>query len=200
MRIGRSRNNEKMKKRAAMGLICLLALAGFIWAIVSTEWWKTRRQFAAIAAEVASSPKLVLYEGLPHERIDPDDFRSALKTKPTIKIQKHFFYERPLDVPPEAVAALRSLCADADSFRPWRDGKLCMGFHPDFALQWTKGDSTVSFLICFGCWEMQIVSPQGRLMMDLSDHKAFLRILKPLRRERPVANYDGLLDPPSRTH
>ena len=154
------RNKEMMKRRAAMGLICLLALAALVWAIVSTEWWKTRRQFAAIAAEVASSPKLVLYEGLPHERIDREGFRSALHTKPTIKIQKHFFFENPLEVPPEAVASLRSLCAATDSFRPWSPNKKCMGFHPDFALQWTKGDSTVSCLICFGCLEMQIDSPR----------------------------------------
>jgi hypothetical protein len=189
-----------MKRRAATGLVCLLALATFVWAIVSTEWWKTRRHFASIAAEVASSPKLVLYEGLPHERADRESFLSALQTKPTIKIQEHFFYEHPLEAPPEAIASLRSLCAAADSFRPWRPGKLCMGFHPDFALQWTKGDSIVSFLICFGCLEMQIDSPRGRLMMDLNDHKSFLRILKPLRRERPVADYDGLLNPPPRTH
>ena len=185
-----------MNRRAATGLICLLALAGFVWAIVSTEWWKTRRHFAAVSAEVASSPELLLYEGLPHKKVDGDDFRSEVHTKPTIKIQKHFFYEQPLDVPPEAVASLRALCAAADSFRSWSPGKECMGFHPDFALQWSNSDSTVWFLICFGCFEMQIDSPRGRLMMDLTDHKAFLRILKPLRRERPVAGYDVLLGPP----
>ena len=57
--------------------------------VTSSEWWKTRRRLAAIAAEVAASLKVVLYEGLPHKRIDRvDGFRATLKTKPTIKIQE----------------------------------------------------------------------------------------------------------------
>ena len=125
-----------------------------------------------------------------------ESYLSELATKRTIQIQDYPFYEHPLDVPPDGVSALRSLCANADNFRTWTDAKLCGPFHPDFAMQWIKADSTVSFLISFGCYEMQIDSPRGRLLVDLHDHKSFIRALKPFRRERPVAAYDVLLGPP----
>ncbi len=137
-------------------------------------------QFAPISDEIKLAPSLTVYEGLPRNRAK---LKTELATKKTIRRDEYYtFYARPWRVGGSDAESLRRLSTSADSFEPHRE-KLCDGFHPDYCLVWTDGNTTCEVLICFGCAEVRFYSPQRELHVDLRGeaYEQFTTILKAYR-------------------
>ncbi len=77
----------------------------------------------------------------------------------------------PLEPTPSSWADLSKAFLDADGFEAWTAEKLCGGFHPDWAVVWTTPEGPLEVLVCFGCDEVKVFSPRGRLRLDFGKEK-----------------------------
>jgi hypothetical protein len=148
---------------------------------------KDLEQFTPISEGIRRASALTLYEGLPHQSWDAEQLKKELAAKKTIQLHAFPFYEAPLALAAEEVAALSKLSSAADSYWSYAGPKKCGGFHPDYCLSWKDGDATWQLLICFGCHEMKLYGPKAELIADLREDafRAFEAILKKHRDQRP---------------
>ena len=144
-------------------------------------------QFTPISEGIRRASSLTLYEGLPHQMWEADQFKKELATKKTIRIHDFPFYERPLVLAADEIEPLRRLSAAGSSYTTYGGPKLCGGYHPDYCLTWKDGEATYQLLICFGCHEMKLYGPKSELIVDIGDDafKAFAAALKKHRDQRP---------------
>lgn len=119
---------------------------------------------------------IVVYEGLPHDGWEVELYQSERKNKKTRKIHGYYFYEQALDFAEEDKALIRSLNTVEPLFVEWGGMKLCGGYHPDYAIEWQAKQGPYFALICFGCHEVKLFSPKGRLYCDIPD--ATVKVLK----------------------
>jgi hypothetical protein len=145
------------------------------------------KQFNLLSEVINRATEFTLYEGLPHQRLERRQLQIELDTMKTVRLQGYPFYEQTLEVSDEVVKLLRQLCISASSFETNKGPKRCGGFHPDYCLVWKDGDTTCRLLICFGCREMKLHSPDLELLVDVQPdaYKKFGDLLKPLRNQRP---------------
>jgi len=148
---------------------------------------KDRSEFSPISKGISRASSLLLYEGLPHQFWEADQFKKELAAKKTLLFHEFPFYERPLSVTPVDVETLRRLSAAANSFSSCRGAKACGGYHPDYCLIWKDGATTYELFICFGCHEMELYGPQQDFLADIRPDAftQFETTLKKYRDQRP---------------
>jgi hypothetical protein len=137
--------------------------------------------FVPLAEGMARAKSLVVYAGLPHPTKERDRFQQALASSKTIRIDKFAFHQKPLALAAEDVEPLRRLSTAATSYGPYRVGKMCGGFHPDYCLVWKDGDTVYQLLLGFGCGgEATLHGPKAKFNADLHKEasQAFGAILK----------------------
>jgi hypothetical protein len=131
----------------------------------------------------------VIYEGLPHQNWESEQFKSEKRSKPTIELHGYYFYKEPVDLSREDEAMLQSLIVTTPPFKRLRPGiKQCGGYHPDFALQWhDAAGQTYDVLICFGCGEAKLYGPGIQLYCDAGgpSYKSLEEMLSKYRKNRP---------------
>jgi len=144
-------------------------------------------RFTPLAAGIRRASLLTVYEGLPHQRWESEELKKELATKKTIRLHGYPFYEKPLPIFSGDVEPLRRLCSAAESYRTYREMKLCGGYHPDYALVWKDGGVSYDLLVCLGCHEMKLFGPKMELLIDLRDGPAkhLEAILKQYHQQRP---------------
>jgi hypothetical protein len=143
--------------------------------------------FMPISQGVARASSLALYEGLPHQTFDTEQYRNEIATKKTVQLHDYPFYERTLAVSESDREELRRLSASAEAYFSFSGEKSCGGYHPDFCLVWTDGETRYELLICFGCKEMKLYGPMQSLRVDIRPDaaKRFKAILSQYRGQRP---------------
>jgi hypothetical protein len=143
--------------------------------------------FTPISKGIARASSLTLYEGLPHQTFDMDQYQNELATKKTVLLHEYPFYERTLAVGESDREELRRLSASAESYFSFSGEQSCGGYHPDFCLAWTDAGSRYELLICFGCQEMKLYGPTQSLRVDIRPDaaKGFRAILSQYRGQRP---------------
>jgi hypothetical protein len=143
--------------------------------------------FGPISKGIADATSLTLFEGLPHQVWDMDQYQNELATKKTVRLHEYPFYERTLAVGKSDQEGLRRLSASAESYSSFSGEKSCGGYHPDFCLAWTDAGSRYELLICFGCQEMKLYGPTQSLRLDIRPDaaKSFRAILSQYRGQRP---------------
>lgn len=108
---------------------------------------------------VADAEKMTLHEGLPHQMFESDLMESERRSKPVQELHGDWFYKEPLAPSAEDVKRLRQVLSEPATFQPFSGEKKCGGFHPDYAVEWQKGQSSYQALICFGCGEVKLFGP-----------------------------------------
>lgn len=140
------------------------------------------------AASAASPPRvqtITLLAGLPHPRFQHKLFQKEKAAKATTAIEGHLFYQGTRALSPADDRRLHQLVSDASSFKKWRPGKRCGGFHADYAASWSKSGRKRTVLICFGCHEALVIEGTKTTHFDL-ERKAYDQIkalLKPVRKD-----------------
>ena len=144
------------------------------------------KKFDDFAALVARSNSTKVYEGLPHNYWEPEQYESERKSKPTITIQDFDFYETPISTTPASLKQFQDLLTAKSSFEPFHGGKACGGFHPDWCATWTDGHDSYTIFLCFGCGEMKAFKDGKRIILcDMADKSQFESLLNPLHVNRP---------------
>jgi len=176
--------NELLAKQLL--LTVLLAIALGCSKSPEDELVSSFQNFDELAAAVnrVDSPKV--YEGLPNNYWEPEQYASERKSKPVITIQDFDFYEPAISATPESLSQLHDLLTSKSLFEPFRGGKACGGFHPDWCLTWIDGPHRYTIFLCFGCGEMRGFKDGKRIIVcDIPDKAPFESLLNPLHVNRP---------------
>jgi hypothetical protein len=139
--------------------------------------------------QLGKAERLELFEGLPHQNMEPDLFDRERARTQTIDFDGFSFYATPIDIDAETAAELRGLVTEASNYVAYTDDtlKACGGFHPDWLLAATIGNKTLRLHVCFGCEDFRIYA-DGRLVIwcEIADADRLANVLKPLRSRRPA--------------
>lgn len=139
-----------------------------------------------IRKAIAEANIVFVYEGLPHQMFERDLLAAESKRKDIEKIGSFRFYT-------PAVAAttpemLKRLLSSSSTIQVFGGEKLCGGFHPDFAVQWSSKDGSRFFaLICFGCHEVIYGDGKNEYRYDFEDEpfEMLKKELAPYSKKRP---------------
>lgn len=129
--------------------------------------------------------ELVVFEGLPHQKWEPDQLEAELNRSDITKIWNYPFYT------PSVAATnaydLKVLLGSQASIRPYGGGKLCGGYHPDFCVSWTVKSITYYVQVCFGCDEIVFYNGATHLKYDMADgiNEKLRSALKSYAKKRP---------------
>ena len=150
-----------------------------------------------ICKVIASSEMVRLFEGLPHQSFEKELLARELAANEIVHFADFPFYEGQMELQePEAMLLTESF-SQTSTYEPHVPGKLCGGFHPDFAAEWIHPSGTVRVLICFGCRECLLFTNNVRLKSDINN-EAYARLYESfsrLRKKRPeqINTFDPVL-------
>ncbi len=133
-----------------------------------------------------TSKTLTLSEGLPHPAKEAAAFAREEKRRDTLTLADFKFYKPDLKPDPARDQRLRQIIASPASLAMWTQ-KRCGGFHPDWSVNWRSGRKDIHALVCFGCKELMILSPEQQLRYNITP-AAFKKLqaeLVPLHAKRP---------------
>ncbi len=166
--------------RLSLGLLLAIALA-------LTAAWNTRlgadlrftgrAHIPSVDADFSRLPRVApgtgaklvqVLRGLPHPFQAPEEFRRELWNAPNRQVAGYRFHDKPARLAPETLATLAKHLTAPSSFLPYTGPKLCGGYHADFAAEFNETGETVQVLVCLGCHEAILVSPNGSLITDLA--------------------------------
>jgi hypothetical protein len=145
-------------------------LAGWLSFLCLTGCASDRRlsDVTGFLSAVALADEVLVYEGLPHQMWDRDLYRHELARSDLVRFHGYPFYAKPLAVTAEEKKALTAIAQRKDAHVPYGGAKLCGGYHPDYAIVWTRAGQQSGSLICFGCHEWKNFTPEGLLYEDMT--------------------------------
>lgn len=117
------------------------------------------KSYKPLAEIVAEADRVVLYEGLPHHTGEKELLQKELAEKKTFSVGPFSFYTEPMPISRNEAAELTEIFNDIDAFNDDPPGMTkCGPYHPDYAVEFSKGDESVFIEYCFGCGECKIYS------------------------------------------
>ena len=144
-------------------------------------------QVDVVCNAIAHSTGALLLEGLPHQGFERALLEAELRLRPVRAIGGFPFYVETLTLSPDDATCLRSSFSMKENLPPFTEGKLCGGFHPDFAIEWLGCKIPMHSLLCFGCAEVMFVESGSTLQTDWAQGE-WLRVYEVVRsypRNRP---------------
>jgi hypothetical protein len=135
-------------------------------------------RLADILSGIPGAGDLLLYEGLPSEFWEPELRQTALRETETTVLHGYTVYDDARLLPVEDARLLTALLSAKESFAPYRSGKSCGGFQPEFCVEWKADGAAIQALISLECGEAKLFGPKGELHCDLAP--AASQELKPL--------------------
>src|SRR6516164_563265 len=118
------------------------------------------RALKPLAKSISAAKLSCLREGLPHPFWEPDLLEGEKQSKKIIEIEGFLFYENRILPTKDDGKALSAVCIDSGSYRRFSGEKRCGGFHPDWCINFEKGEHIYRVLLCFGCNEVRIIGPK----------------------------------------
>jgi hypothetical protein len=137
---------------------------------------------------ISASKEVMLYEGLPSEFWEPQLREREVNRKKTIGLHGYRFYDDRLPLQGSDADQFTALFSDRRSFQRYRSQKACGGYHPDYCIEWKKGDASTRALICLECGEVKFFAAQSQLYCDLSREagQKLAQWLSSYRKNRPA--------------
>lgn len=157
--------------------------------IIATGCTRSFPEYEAFTAQLAGADEMILYEGLPHQDAEPDVLQAELARSDVVKMHDWPFYEEPLPLTVADAEMLMAILQDTDGFwkRPKDAATACTGFHPDYCIEWKKGEKKYRILVCFGCGEFECygLTEPVYCWMKTETRKSLASVSKPYRQNRP---------------
>ena len=116
-----------------------------------------------LAYALATAPQIEIYEGLPREMVLNGRPKNTVGCQ---QITDQWVYSLPQEFRFKHVQKLQRLVGER-LFQPWREGKLCAGFHADYVIAVPSAKDTIYVLFCFGCHEARIVREGSAFASDI---------------------------------
>jgi hypothetical protein len=161
-------------RSAVVAAIVVLAIGGIAGTVHARfARWDTRFsirdefKFRPFASQIRNAKSFTLYEGLPHQFSEAALLRSELATKETFRIWDFDFYSAPVPISPSDQQVIIQLASSSGTYVNYGGPKLCVGFHPDFALTWNDGTKRTSLLLCLGCSEMVFLDGERKFLVTI---------------------------------
>ena len=134
---------------------------------------------------IKNTDSVFVYEGLPHQMFESELLKTEQKRKDTTTIAGYPFYTPKAQVQGKAEVAIKTIIAGSSNFIRFRGEKLCGGFHPDYAVEWSDGDKMYSILFCYGCGEVLIVDGKNTYRYDFKFTDDLKKIFTTFDSKRP---------------
>ena len=146
------------------------------------------KKLSRVIDSLDSGAQLKIYRGIPRDKFS--EAREALGSgndgnKRYMRRYGAFFYS-PSEVPERNDAKeILAMVKKPQTFREFGGIKLCGGFHPNFALVWTKDEITVELHVCLTCHEIKLFQSQLEIYCEIDDdaYQQFLQLGKDLKVE-----------------
>jgi len=140
-----------------------------------------------LSEALAQDVECQLYEGLPHQYWLPEQLAEERRMNRTIKMDGFSFYAAPVKINVTDISAIRDLLAKDSTFEQLSEGKLCGGYHPDFAIVWNRAGQDLTTHFCFGCGEAKVYYGYSWAHCDLSNagYQELMKLLKPYHKHLP---------------
>jgi len=137
----------------------------------------------ALAEAIAKAKKVILYEGLPHQKWEAALLARERKEKKFVSKHGFPYYEETLALKDADAKALTELVSQKSSFHAWGGMKWCGGFHPDYLIEWVVGKEVYQMAVCLGCHEVRVYGPKLEHYWDV-DEEAYVKFKETLRAYR----------------
>jgi hypothetical protein len=166
----------------------LAALAVFLFAACSTQsCWKggipmrETEMHAQWGAEVdinRSAHQVLIYRGLAHPVSQKGIYQRQVKKGGWVEFEDFKFHAEPASFPAGTADKVLEIYKRSASHEALAVKTTCAGFHPDYALVWTKNGKRRVLQICYGCHEWKYFGPGGTVHTDIEDDTYFKQLLK----------------------
>jgi hypothetical protein len=176
----------------------LAALSVLLFASCSTSTcWKggipmrETEMHAQWGAEVdinQSANNVKIYKGLAHPIADKAVYDSQVKKGGWVEFEGFKFKAEPASFPAGTAEKVLTIYKRSSSHEALAEKTTCAGFHPDYALVWTKGGKRRVLQICNGCHEWKYFGPGGKVYTDIEDKTYFGELTKLLPKDKPRAS------------
>jgi hypothetical protein len=121
------------------------------------EWTDTFRFTPAALKFIEGAERISVFEGMPHQNFESELLKNERDKIEETMIGGFPFYPLHQDLREKDEPPLRKLLLNDHSLSPFLYLKMCGGFHPDYAIRFTKGGEHCDILLCFGCGDGMIL-------------------------------------------
>lgn len=167
-------------------------LALFLVACTTQTCWKggipmreteTHAQWGAEVDIMKSANEVKIYRGLAHPVATKSRYDNQVKKGGWVEFEGFKFFSEPAEFPDGTAWKVLEIYKKSSSHEALATKTTCDGFHPDYALVWTKAGKQRVLQICYGCHEWKYFGPGGEVHTDIED-KTYFRKLLPLLPKR----------------
>ncbi len=131
-----------------------------------------------------SANDVKIYRGLAHPISEKARYDSQVKKGGWVEFEGFKFHAEPASFPAGTAEKVLTIYKRSASHEALAEKTTCAGFHPDYALVWTKGGKQRVLQICYGCHEWKYFGPGGKVYTDIEDKTYFGELTKLLPRKK----------------
>lgn len=141
-------------------------------------------QWGAEVDIIKSANDVKIYRGLAHPVGQKSRYDRQVAKGGWVEFKGFKFFAEPADLPEGTAQKVLDVYKTSASHEALATKTTCDGFHPDYALVWTKGGKQRVLQVCYGCHEWKYFGPGGEVHTDIEDKTYFKKLLPLLPRER----------------
>ncbi len=173
--------------------LAALAIALLSISCVTQTCWKggipmreseMHAQWGAEVDIMKSANDVKIYRGLVHPTSRKADYDGQVKKGGWVEFEDFKFHATPVNAKSDTAWKVLEIYKRSSSHEALALKTSCAGFHPDYALVWSKGGKQRVLQICYGCHEWKYFGPGGMIHTDIEDKTFFHKLLPLLPRKK----------------